>query len=193
MKLQQNLFFSNGISRWKLLRGPSSFHSQLQSQHGFLDQVNLLSFLGVSELAQRILAPNILCPSTLLTCNNFAHFTFLGESVSTPECCFIYHYSFSPRTSTVKKNMHSINTWMDERMNGKTLSKSGITGFQRTVLFSVIFILVLSLLFPGLRKGQPLKKKISKYQKWTQKRSSRNSVFTLFQLHSVQISSVCKS
>lgn len=151
---RKNLFFlsPNSISRWKLER-PHSFHSQLSvrlqvsrsSQSPFLPRS---LWAGYPALVLHILISAVFpkqafpCPiKTLLLFTTapcllvtiFAHFRFLGKSVSTPDCCFIYQYIFSPQDQHSKRNMHSINTWMDEQMNDKNLSKSGIKGFQRII------------------------------------------------------------
>lgn len=75
----------------------------------------------------------LLVTAPCLLLRGFAHFRFLEKSVSIPDCCFIYQYIFSPQDQHSKRNMHSINTWMNEQMNDENLSKSGIKGFQRII------------------------------------------------------------
>lgn len=142
---QQHLQMEVGKTSLFSLTAPVRLYVSRSSQSPFLPRS---LWAGYPALVLHILISAILpkqafpCPiKTLLLFTTapcllvtiFAHFRFLGKSVSTPDCCFIYQYIFSPQDQHSKRNMHSINTWMDEQMNDKNLSKSGIKGFQRII------------------------------------------------------------
>ena len=135
MELQKNLFFFFPQQHLQMEAGKSSLFS-LTATVWSVSRSSQSPFLPwslwagcPSALALHILVPVILikqafpCPvktllitAPCLLLRVFARFRFLEKSVSIPDCCFIYQYIFSPQDQHSKRNMHSINTWMNKWM-----------------------------------------------------------------------------
>lgn len=131
-KLQQNFYF-----RWHLWMEVVKMSLFFPPRYGFSGQIRLLACTGVFELAvaRPTLSFFVLCfqhpyrctrptlpisssHGTLLNCNNSAHSTFPGDSVSMPDCCVLLTLIFSVLgpAQCLQKNM--LNTcWLDEQMN----------------------------------------------------------------------------
>lgn len=101
--------------------------------------------------------PNSLYHGTLLNCNNSLYFTFPGSLCSPQKCCFIYHYILSPRVRTVpcKKTCNTLKKYLMIWWIVK-IFQNQILRFSKQQLFSLISNSVLSLLFSGLLKGEPM-------------------------------------